>query len=185
MAKCPWHTKSASNRGTICKASALGECISVYQMELRTPGSIAQTKVKPTKHHYHAATIFLDHHSDLTYVHLPRRLSSEETVQTNKTLESYAWMYRVRLRHYHTDNGRFSDNNFLQSVAQENQTISSCGVNYQFWNGKAEKCIRDIQDKARKQLHHAKARCPSAIELAIFTYALLQATYLRNFLPDQ
>ena len=48
-----------------------------------------------------------------------------------------------------------------------------------------EKQIRDIQDQTRKQLHHAKARWPSAVELALFPYALRQATHFTNWLPDK
>ena len=66
ITKRPRQTKSANNRGSIREASAPGECVSVYQMESSTPGLTPQLKGNPTKQRYRTATIFLDHHSDLT-----------------------------------------------------------------------------------------------------------------------
>ena len=84
MTKHPRRTNSANKRGSIRKASSPGEFISVYHMESSTPGFIAQLKGKPTNPHYRAATIFLDHYSDMTYVNLQRILLSDETVQAKK-----------------------------------------------------------------------------------------------------
>ena len=47
------------------------------------------------------------------------------------------------------------------------------------------KRIIDLQEHTRKKLHHAKARWSSAVELVIWSYALRQATYLCNCLPDK
>ena len=132
MKKSQWSTKSARSRGSIWKASAPGECISVDQVEYSTPGFIDQLKGKPTKHCYCATTIFLDHYSDLTHVNMQRVLLSDETVQAKKLFEAYTRTYRVRIKQYHADNGRFSDNAFLQAFTQENQTISHCEVNAHF-----------------------------------------------------
>ena len=81
MKKCPQRTKSANNLGPIWEASASGECVSVNHMESSTPGFIDQLKGKPTKQSYHAETIFLDHHIDLTYVYLQQGLSPEDTLE--------------------------------------------------------------------------------------------------------
>ena len=54
-----------------------------------------------------------------------------------------------------------------------------------FQNVKVKKRIRDLQEKTRKQLHHAKSRWPSAVELALWPYALSQASHLSNCLPDK
>ena len=154
-------------------------------MESSTPGFIDQLKVKTTKQRYHAEKIFLDHYSDLTYVHLQQELSSEETIKAKKAFEAYARLYRVKVKHYHAENGRFEDNAFQQAVMQDCQTITYCGVNAHFQNGKAEKRIRDLQEKTRKQLHHTEAIWPSAVEMALWPYALRQATHLRNCLPEK
>ena len=129
MKNPPWCTKYADNRNSIRKDSAPGECILVDHMEYSTPGFISQLKRKQTKHRYRAEKIFLDHYSDLTYVHLQRGLLSDETVQEKKAFEDYTRKYKVKVKQYHAENGRFSYTTFLQAVKQENQMISYCGVN--------------------------------------------------------
>ena len=99
MTKRPWRTKSANNRGSIWEASALGYCVLLDQMDSSTPIFIAQLKGKLTKQSYRAATIFLDHHSDLTYVQLQQVLSSKDTVEAKKVCEAYSHTYRVRINH--------------------------------------------------------------------------------------
>ena len=84
-------------------------------MEPSTTGLNDQLKVKPTKKCYRAATIFLYHYSDMNYVHLQRGFSSEETVQVKKSFEAYAHKYKVKVKHYHLDNGIFSNNAFIKA----------------------------------------------------------------------
>ena len=145
MKKRPWCTKSTNNRGYIREASAPGECISVDHMESSTPGFIAQLKGNTNKQICRIETIFLDQCSDMTYVHRQIELSSEEIVEAKKAFDAYTRAYKVKIKNYHTDNGRFTDNAFLQVVTKENQTISYCVVNDHFQNDKAEKLIRDLQ----------------------------------------
>ena len=89
------------------------------------------------------------------------------------------------MTHYHADNGQFADNLFLEDVTKSRQTISFCGVNAHFQNGIAEKRIRDLQESTRKQLLHAKAHWPDAVELNLWPYALRNANHLCNMLPDK
>ena len=63
--------------------------------------------------------------------------------------------------------------------------ISYCGENAHFQTGKAEKRIKDPQEQTIKQLHHAKVRWPSTVELALCYYALRQVIYTHNFLPEK
>ena len=109
---CHGRTKSANNQFSIWEDFAPGDCVLLDQMESSTPRFIAQLKGKLTKQSYRADTIFLDHHSDLTYVHLQQVLSSKETVEAKKVFEAYSHTYRVRIKHYHADNGHFVDNVF-------------------------------------------------------------------------
>jgi hypothetical protein len=162
-----------------------GECVSVDQLESPLPGFIAQLKGRLTRKQYRAATIFVDHYSRLSYIHLQEGLTSKETVDAKHAFEAYARSFGLRIRHYHADNGRFADNAFLKDVTLQGQTISYCGVNAHFQNGIAEKMIRDLQESARKQLLHAKSRWPKAVELNLWPYALRLANHLRNSLPDR
>ena len=185
MTKRPWRTKGNQNKSKIRTATSPGDCVSVDQLESPTPGFLAQLKGGLTKRRYGAATVFVDHASRLGYVHLQGRITSDETVQAKQAFEAYARSHGVTVKHYHADNGRFADNAFLKSVAESGQTISFCGVNAHFQNGIAEKRIRDLSEQARKQLLHAKARWPSAIEINLWPYALRNANDIRNTIPDK
>jgi len=185
MTKRPWRTKSKQDKKKIFKTKEAGECVSVDQLESPTPGFIPQLKGSVTKRRYQAATIFVDHFSGLSYVHLQRQLTSKETVEAKHAFEAFARRHHVRIKHYHADNGRFADNAYMQDVKQQGQTISFCGVNAHFQNGIAEKRIRDLQEQARKQLLHAKARWPSAIEVNLWPSALRNSNEIRNNLPNK
>ena len=185
MTKRPWRTKSVNNQISLREVNSPGECVSVDQMESRTPGFIAQLKGKLTNQRYRTATIFLYHHSDLTYMQLKPGFSSDETVESKKPFEAYAQTYSLRINHYHAENGFFVDNSYQQAVKKEGRTIMYCGVNVHFQNCKVEKRIRDLQEQTRNQLHHAKAICPSAVDLVLWTYALRQVTHLSNYLLDK
>ena len=185
MTKRPWRTKAHHNKSKIGSVTVPGACVSVDQLESYTPGFLAQLKGSLTKRRYRAATIFVDHASRLSYVHLQESLSSDDTVQAKKAFEACARSHGVVVRHYHADNGRFADNLFIESVANSGQTISYCGVNAHFQNGIAEKRIRDLQEQARKQLLHAKARWPSAIEINLWPYALRYSNDIRNTMADK
>ena len=184
MTKRPWCTK-ARNRAKIHAVTIPGDCVSVDQLESPTPGFIATLKGTPTKRRYKAATVFVDHASRLSYVHLQQGLTSSETVDAKHAFEAHARTFGVRVKHCHADNGRFADNLFMQDVQKNGQTISFCGVNAHFQNGIAEKRIRDLQEATRKQLLHAKARWPEAVELNLWPCALRVANHLRNTSPDK
>jgi hypothetical protein len=88
----PWRTKPEkdSHESKLRTATEPGQCISVDQMESRTPGLIAQTKGWLTKKRYQAATIFVDHFSSLSYVCLQKSTNAEETMETKISFERYA-----------------------------------------------------------------------------------------------
>jgi hypothetical protein len=172
-------------RNHLFTATKSGECVSVDQLESTIPGFIGQFKGALTKDRYRAATVFVDHFSRFSYIHLQRGLTSVETVQAKTAFEAFAKAHGVTIKHYHCDNGRFADNAYLDHVTKSGQTISYCGVNAHFQNGIAEKRIRDLQERARKQLLHAKAHWPSAIELNLWSYAIRNANHLLATIPDK
>jgi hypothetical protein len=101
-----------------------GECVSIDQMESPIPGFIAQIKGTPTKAHYNSATVFTDHYSDVTFIHLQRSTNAQETLEAKHAFEQWATSYNVNIRHYHADNGRFAETLFMTDVARKGQTIS-------------------------------------------------------------
>jgi hypothetical protein len=186
MTKKPRRTKADSYKVKTVVVRGPGDCVSVDQLDSSTPGLVAQLKGILTKRRYTCATVFVDHYSRLGYVHIKQQLTSNETVEANHAFEAYARSQGVNIKHYHDDNGRFADNAFLKAVRESipSQYITFCGVNAHFQNGIAEKCIRDLQEPARKQLLYAKARWPAAVTTNLWPYALRNTHHMRKSFPD-
>jgi hypothetical protein len=67
-ARRPWRTKRKNWEIRLAKRA--GEYVSVDQVESRAVGFVAQLKGRLTLGRYRVATIFVDHHIRLGYVHL-------------------------------------------------------------------------------------------------------------------
>jgi hypothetical protein len=70
--KKPWRTKAPVNQRTVPMITAPGDwCVSIDQLESKTPGLVAQMKSPVlTKHHYPAATVFVNQFSHLSFIYL-------------------------------------------------------------------------------------------------------------------
>ena len=180
----PWRTKPKKDqeKSSLRTAKVPGQCVSIDQLESRTPGLIAQVKGW-NKKRYQAATIFVDHFSALSYVYLQRSTNAEETLAAKASFERYAERHGVKVQSYQADNGRFSETAFMQAIKEANQTITFCGVNAHFQNGVAERRIRSLQDQARTMIIHAQHRWPSAIDAHLWPYALRTANEVFNNAP--
>ena len=108
--------------------TAPGQCVSVDQLVSPSPGLVAQMKGIPTTRRFQAATVFVDQYSRLTYLHLQETLSSAETVEAKKAFERFSLSHGVRICHYHADNGRFADNDFVLDAKGKDQVLTYCGV---------------------------------------------------------
>jgi hypothetical protein len=181
----PWRTKPKkdSQESKLRTATEPGQCISVDQLESRTPGLIAQVKGWLTKKRYQAATIFVDHFSSLSYVYLQKSTNAEETLAAKISFERYAERHGVRVQAYQADNGRFAETAFMQAIKDAGQTINFCGVNAHFQNGVAERRIRSLQDQTRTMMIHAQHRWPTAIDAHLWPYALRTANEVFNNAP--
>ena len=109
----------------------------------------------PTIKQYIGATVFVDHYSDYTYIHLMTEMTAKATVEAKDAFERLAASHNVRIRHYHCDNGLFDTKSFKESIITARQTISFCGVNAHHQNGKAERHIGDVTTGTRTSLLHA------------------------------
>ena len=181
----PWRDKGTSAKAEPRKARKPGDCVSIDQLESTTPGLVAQMKGRLTTDRYLAATVFTDHYSGFSYVHIQRSTSSIDTVEAKEAFERYSQSHGIRVRHYHADNGRFADNLFKEAVRRKSQTLSFCGVNAHWQNGVAEKRIRDLQDLARTMMIHANRRWPEAVSVNLWPYALRMANNVLNATPSK
>jgi Reverse transcriptase (RNA-dependent DNA polymerase)/GAG-pre-integrase domain len=183
MTRRPWKTKKDSDRPTPKTASAPGEIISVDQLESPVAGFIAQLKGKLSKRRFRAATIFVDHYSSLSFVHLQQSITGKETLQAKWAFESFAEACGVKIQHYHADNGRFAEALWKEDVSRQRQNLTFSGVGAHHQNGRAEKRIRDLQDMARTSLIHANRHWPDAINTHLWPYALRHANECVNLTP--
>jgi hypothetical protein len=153
-------------------------------MESSTAGFIGQLKgAILTTLRYKYATVFVDLYSDYTYVYLHTKITSEETLKAKKAFELHAESFGVKVKQYHADNGRFQDIAFKTHCEQHGQSLTFCGVNAHFQNGRAERRIRDLQDGARTSLLHAIKKWPTAITINLWPYALRYANDVNNHVP--
>ena len=186
LTRKPWKTKGQHGTTTqLVPIRASGACVSVDQMESPTPGFVGQIKGWLTTKRYRAATVFVDHYSQLTFVYLQFSTAAEEMVQAKKAFEAFAALHGIVVRHYHADNGRFAETKWLEAVHQHRpqQTVSFCGVGAHHQNGIAEKKIRDLQENARTMMLHAAQRWPAAHSVSLWPYAIRMAADAMNSTP--
>jgi hypothetical protein len=180
--KRPWRTKASSRK--LRTTTKPGQCVSVDQLESPVAGFVGQNKGFFFRKRYRVATIFVDHFSRLSFVHLQESTKGEETLLAKKAFEAYAASFGVKVRNYHADNGRFAERLFLDHAEENGQTVSLCGVNAHFQNGIAEKRIRDLTARARTSLLHAMNRWPSAVTIHMWPYALRFVNDVYNTAPS-
>jgi hypothetical protein len=72
MTKLPWCGKESASSHEVFVATKPGECVSVNQMTSTQVGFYAQLKGKLTIQRYRGATIFVNHYSQIRFVHLMR-----------------------------------------------------------------------------------------------------------------
>jgi hypothetical protein len=179
-----WRNKSLANEIAPRTITAPGQCVSVDQLESPTPGLIGQIKGILTTQRYRVMTIFVDHFTDLTYIHAQKSTTGQETLDAKHAFERFANSHGVTVKHYHADNGRFAEKLFINDIEAKGQSISYCGVNAHFQNGIAEKRIRDLSDSARTMLIHASRQWPAAITAHLWPYAIRMASDVRNATPN-
>ena len=177
----PWRMHKIDPK--IKPATVSGAVVSIDQLESPVPGFVPIAKGQPTIHKYRGASVFVDHASDFTYVHMHHLLTTDKTIDTKHTFEHLATQHGVRILHYHCDNGRFADKAFVDDVRAGHQTITFCRVGAHHQNGVAERRIRDITENARTSLLHAAHRWPKAIAANLWPQAIKHVVNVRNSLP--
>ena len=109
-----------------------------------------------TSNRFWAATVFVDHATSYMYTHLQRSQTPIESIEAKVAYECMAATFGIRVKKFHTDNGIFEEEDFKRNVSDNNQTISYCGVRAHIQNGIAEVDIKQLTEKARTMLIHAK-----------------------------
>jgi hypothetical protein len=141
MIKTHCRSKGNKPKGVGHSTTSPGQMVSVEQLESSAAGFKSQLKGSPTRRRYKAATVFVDHFSRMSYVHLQEIPNYADTVEAKGAFEAFSRNMGARIQHYHADNGRFTDSGFMNGVDKQQHIISFCAVNAYFQNGIAEKRI--------------------------------------------
>ena len=160
-----------------------GAVVIIDQLKSTVLGFVTIVKGQPTIQKYCGASVFVDHTSDFTYVHMHYHQTTDKMIDANHAFEHLAEQHGVQLLHYHCDNGRFADKAFVDDVWTAHQTNIFCGVDAHHQNGVAERCIRDITKNARASLLHAAHRWPKAIAANLWPQAIKHVVNVHNSLP--
>jgi hypothetical protein len=84
----PWRNKGNKPKGVGHLATAPGQMVSVDQLESSAAVFISQLKGRLTRRRYKVATLFVEHFSRTSYVHLQETLASVETVEAKEAFKS-------------------------------------------------------------------------------------------------
>ncbi len=76
------------------------------------PGLIPQEKVNLTRARIWAATVFVDYYTQFIYVSLMADQTAELTLEEKHAFEHFASTWDMTVKHYHADNGIFTDSLF-------------------------------------------------------------------------
>ena len=116
-------------------------------------------------------TTFVDHVSNYVYVHLMRDFSLGETLLAKKAYEKLLARAGRKASHYNADNSRFADEGFLQSINDNDQTITFCGVGAHHQNGIIENRNKILTQGARTLLLHGMRMWPQMIDAMFWPFA--------------
>ncbi len=157
-----------------------GANTSTDQMISPFGGLIPQMKGKLMRARYYAATIFVDHFTDYTYVHLMPDSTAESTLEAKNAYEQLLRTHGHRVKAYHADNGRFAENVFVGDVRDKAQSMTYCGVGSHHQNGIAERRIKTLGEDARTMLAHGAHLWPEAVSKLLWPFAYKAACRSRN-----
>jgi hypothetical protein len=160
--------------------------VSLDQFMSATHGRLPHTKGKEGKSkQYTGGTIFVDHATK--YIHHSNQVSLRvgETLKAKNTFERFAQECGHKVQMYHADNAPFRAEEFVRDCTNKGQTIDYSGVGAHHQNGVAERAIRTVTSWARTMMLHQVLHWPSEARLDLWPFALSQAIYLWNNLPQR
>jgi hypothetical protein len=99
--------------------------------------------------------------------------------------ERKAQSFCREIRSYHGDNGQFVENEFKEDKKQKQQSLTVCGVGAHHQSGNAKCQIRILSERVCSMLLHSFVCWPEAISTRLWPFALLQANFLLNHLPQK
>ena len=103
----PMQSKEENNKKKLITATAPVQSASVDKLVSPTPSFITTHRGRPTTQRYVGPTVFVDHFSNFSYIHLVEKLDGESTVEAKHNCEPVCKSHSVTIHNYHSDNGLF------------------------------------------------------------------------------
>ena len=135
------------------------------------PGSIPQEKGNLTRARIWACTLFVDYYTGSVFVALMRDLTAESTLAAKKGFEHRCAVQGFKVEHYHADNGRFSEPEWINECKRCKQDLIFFGVGAHNQNGISERKIKDVTFISRTVLLHAIRYWPEFITIMLWPFA--------------
>jgi Reverse transcriptase (RNA-dependent DNA polymerase) len=140
---------------------------------------------EPEGDQYCGAMIFYDAASGLIHVEPQVTLNATDTILAKDSFERMALQSGVTIDSYHTDNGVFKNQRFVQEIHTNVQSIRFSGVGAHWQNGMAEGAIRIIVSRARTLMLHAVWHWPEMEDASLWPMAMAHAVHIYNHTPNE
>ncbi len=124
------------------------------------PGLVPQDKGNLTRAWIWAATVFVDYFTKFVHVALMTDQTAESALKAKYQFEHLAGTRDVPIKHYHADNGIFTDSLFCKDCMNALQRLSLCAVSAHHQNGIVERAIKTLTLISRTLLLHAQRHWP-------------------------
>ncbi|KAL7462348.1 hypothetical protein ACHAXS_002729, partial [Conticribra weissflogii] len=175
----PWRFKTtADGKLSTLQGSDIsqaGQVVGADQLISAQPGLVPQEKGNLTRARIWAATVFVDYYTRFVYVALMADQTAESTLEAKHAFEHFASTRDVQVKHYHADNGIFTDSLFRDDVRKSMQRLSLCAVGAHHQNGIVERSIKSLTLISRTLLLHAQRHWPEYISTILWPLALKAA----------
>ena len=89
----PWRTHKIDPK--IKPSTVPGAVVSIDKLESRVPGFVPIAKGQPTVCKYCGASVFVDHASDFTYIHMHHHLTTDKTIDAKHAFKRFAEQHGV------------------------------------------------------------------------------------------
>jgi hypothetical protein len=125
----------------------------------------------------------VDHASWLIHKTHQHSTTTVETVLSKHIFEDYCDSFGVSIQEYITDNNPFHGSDWTNDIKKQRQSHKLSGVGAHHQNC-AERNIQTIFNMARAMLIHFAMHWPQASSTNLWPFAVDQAVYIWNHLPD-
>lgn len=150
-----------------------GKKVSTDQLLMTQPGLVPQSKESLTSDRITAATMAVDHFTDIHKIMLMRSTTQQEKLDAKLWIDNFFYQHGRGIQSWHVENGRYAEEYFNEAISSANQKINFCGVVVHHQNGITETAIKQSTLQAGTLLLYSKRYWPSMITTILWPFVLL------------